>query len=592
VLVVGLLSTRALAEGTPVVNLVQPRFIGGGAAVPDGKLPASKDFLLRYPMPADTEDAAGILRVWPRAEGIGASATDCGQPPEPSAAVQTYTFSMLLAGDSPSKYLQAQVPPLQVGQTFCFQVTVTRSLSKAEFQGMSKVAAKAMVDAMFSAPHAIGECYGNDAASLRAFERALDSALRAMNVAVGDISLPAQLAFNHYVDHQAGQCRAMVAAHGKRIDVEEIKKARLRVMQLRREVDGLPTLQPFGSPLVKLADAVIPAENVLELGLADPELVKAEMQLRARKGGDAQWNTVLDAWADVLAELAAAAPDQKKATLANIRTRIKDRKLPGPPSLELWNGKAFVSLDSFKKERLQEAEALASKTFLFARSPAAAKQWVDLFSRIVQAQQESTALEQDFEARETEATTRRTEFQTVLANALATEDVRRNLVRVMLPAHAAPVAGAGETPFVGNFASPDFGVLLAFPGFDTWALPYVGVNVYFTAVDRTISPVRLTGTPGQKFLQRFSLTLGVTLSDPSTPGLSIKEPVLNQYPVVAAGYRLTQYTRIVGGALFYTIEDPNPASAGTTLRVSGFVGASIDADIIRILTKSLGGSEG
>ena len=77
--------------------------------------------------------------------------------------------------------------------------------------------------------------------------------------------------------------------------------------------------------------------------------------------------------------------------------------------------------------------------------------------------------------------------------AFAREDVRRALVVSGTRSVLTPTAGIGETPSKANFASVDVGAVFAFPGFDTWVLPYVGLNVYSVPVDRTIAPGELTG---------------------------------------------------------------------------------------------------
>jgi hypothetical protein len=105
-------------------------------------------------------------------------------------------------------------------------------------------------------------------------------------------------------------------------------------------------------------------------------------------------------------------------------------------------------------------------------------------------------------------------------------------------------------------------------------------------VDRTIDLRDLTGTFWNQVRQRVSLTIGITLSTPSIAGRTLSAPLLSHYPIAALGVRLTNYTRVTAGAVFYKIGDANPASAATSLTVAPFVGAALDVDIIHLLTQA------
>jgi hypothetical protein len=134
----------------------------------------------------------------------------------------------------------------------------------------------------------------------------------------------------------------------------------------------------------------------------------------------------------------------------------------------------------------------------------------------------------------------------------------------------------------------DLGVAFAFTDFDTWFLPYVGLNLYAVPVDRTIAPSQLTGSAAHKYLwQRLSVTLGVSLSAPTTAGRTVEAPLLSRYPMAALGYRVGSYSRVVGGVVFYKLADPNPLSARRSLQGSPFVGASLDVDLVHLLTQGL-----
>lgn len=144
-------------------------------------------------------------------------------------------------------------------------------------------------------------------------------------------------------------------------------------------------------------------------------------------------------------------------------------------------------------------------------------------------------------------------------------------------------AGDGDTAAAANYAAIDTGVVVAFPlkyaggNGDPWALPYVGLNLYAVPVDRVIPLSELVDQPWQ----RVSLTIGRTLSSPTLPNRSITDLGFG-YPVVAIGYRITQFVRVTAGSVFYHIDNPNPTSARTVFGVAPFLGMALDGDVIAI----------
>jgi hypothetical protein len=177
-------------------------------------------------------------------------------------------------------------------------------------------------------------------------------------------------------------------------------------------------------------------------------------------------------------------------------------------------------------------------------------------------------------------------FEKALTAAFSTKQVHQSITLAFSAASVTARAGSGKTPDKANYASVDIGLLGAIPNggvkLDAWALPYVGLNIYFIPVDRTIAATDLTGTAGEQFRQRVSLVIGTTLSSPSISGRAITKPLgVGNYPVVGAGVRLSQYLHLTGALVFYNLNDKNPASAGTTLHAAPAVGLGIDADIMQ-----------
>jgi hypothetical protein len=180
-------------------------------------------------------------------------------------------------------------------------------------------------------------------------------------------------------------------------------------------------------------------------------------------------------------------------------------------------------------------------------------------------------------------------FKTAIPSTF-TDAVRTAIVVTAMNITLDGVAGEGATPPAANYGSADAGAFVAFPSGgaqrDVWLVPYLGLNLYSTPVDRTITLSELTGSWLDRLRQRLSLTIGVTLSTPSIAGRSLSAPFLSHYPVVALGLRLSNYSRVTAGAVIYDLADANPASAAHTLVAAPFVGAALDIDLIHLLTQA------
>jgi hypothetical protein len=155
---------------------------------------------------------------------------------------------------------------------------------------------------------------------------------------------------------------------------------------------------------------------------------------------------------------------------------------------------------------------------------------------------------------------------------------------------ATATAGQGVTPAAANYASVDAGAFVGFPSGGTTSqpmvVPYLGLNFYTTAVDRTVPLDQLTGTLSMRVRQRLSLTLGSSLATPSVPGRTVSAAFSSIFPVVGLGCRVSQYLRLTAGAIIYNLADINPASAAEHLSAAPFVGGSLDIDVIHILTQA------
>lgn len=565
--------TPAWAE-PPVVNVVpftSTRAGEGENSLLDSQLPASREFLFRQPMAKDVDEASAELLIWPEAE----SAQGCAQPPEREAS-QFYMLGMVPRGSADARYLEAKVPALQVGQRFCFQVTPQQAMSSGQLQAITEAVSTALLTRLQGG----APCF--DGSSLPAFREALAGAIKEQELTTGDVTPAAQLALNRYVVNETDQCERFSVAFFQRTKVEQLVAAETRVRQLEGGLAGLPTnLPPLRSPLVMTASGqVLPAAELLVVGTPDQTLQDAANQLLGRGMGAA--------WADALVQLGQAAPERKQETVAALRKPLQDGSLPAPPTFELWDGKAFVPPAEFVKAHTEDAERLARG--VIERLPAGPEReaWLKALGTLVTARENLRLARTSYQSRQDEFTRAEAHLRTVLTGALSADDVRKQLRIHIRPVRVIPTAGSGETPTKANYASVDLGVAFAFTDFDTWFLPYVGLNLYAAPVDRTIAPSQLTGSAAHKYLwQRLSLTLGVSLSAPTTPGRTVGAPLLGRYPLAALGYRVGSYSRVVGGVVFYQLADPNPLSASKSLKGSPFVGASLDVDLVHLLTEAL-----
>ena len=166
-------------------------------------------------------------------------------------------------------------------------------------------------------------------------------------------------------------------------------------------------------------------------------------------------------------------------------------------------------------------------------------------------------------------------------------------VRFDLATPAAPLPASASTLDPNNYASVDAGVALGMPlvksgaDFRTQVLPYVGLNLYSTAVERNVPLDQLTGSWLDTLRQRVSLTVGVTLENPSSPGWTVKPVLLGKVPLVAIGYRMTQYTRLSAGLIVFLLGSRNPVEDRSRFGSAAFVGYSIDFDVLTLLRTGL-----
>ena len=602
---------EAAADTTPVVRIVPTGPIvlrtpdtGATARRPkvptaylDRSLPAGEAFDMELPLPGKSTVYAS-LEIWPLAEQPSprrGEAPVCAASP-PGDARQHYRLGMRTSGADKERVFVAKVPPLQVGQKYCFKVNVSAGLEANEMADVAKSAASALAQ-----KPVIGAkpCFDSKS-DAPAFEEALAEALRRRGPWIVDSGEPARAALLRFETDGKGKCAAVLKEKEKeQANGDESKKKAAQVDQRKAAIGDLPLLAQTSSPLVRSGDDIVLARSLLSEDTAPTKLrVAAEdLRLRAgRAGAPPAVRSALDRWASVLSGLArafdGATPAARKKALAEaIRT---SGAIPSIQQVEIWNGHDFEALDAFRKhpEVLGASLVVAQIKTIAAGLPRAAKQdretadrWMTAFNDLGFARAQLDAANEKRRGAAASAQKTEQDLEKALEEALGHDDVR-NALLVQFDVLTDDKAGHGETPDAANFAALDAGLAVALPSggskVDPWILPYLGFNIYATAVDRKIPLEDLTGGSWQRFRQRVSLTFGVTLNQPSLVGREVRPILFERYPLVAIGVRVTHYMRLTGGTVFYKLVDENPASAGESIRLAPFVGLSADVDLLHI----------
>ena len=70
--------------------------------------------------------------------------------------------------------------------------------------------------------------------------------------------------------------------------------------------------------------------------------------------------------------------------------------------------------------------------------------------------------------------------------------------------------------------------------------------------------------------------MGLARMTPTLPGYTTSPALGTLSPLLTGGYRLTHYAQITVGAVFVRVDDPNPASAASSIQAAPVVGLSVD----------------
>lgn len=598
----------ARAGDTPRVRIILPRSAMTNASadatttdvVLDQQLPAGQDFFLEMPIAGKESEVYASVELWPKP-----STGEC-KDPTPNIE-QHYRFGMQIFKENDESLLRAKVPKLQIGTGYCIRVTGRTSIPDSTASGAASEASVVVEKRAVS-----GDCI--EAITQESFDSALAEGLRAYKYK-SDATAAARKARTDFDKDNRGRekCEALEKAKTTRRDAEAASIAAEKDLAAQiakiREVDekGRPSDTPTLPPLMVRAPMVrIFNENYLASEALDDQKLDAAVRYLGVRIAQNETD-FLKNWRDKLVTLG------RVDALGRFKLAERDTLFTSAPDhpFELWTGTAYVSMRQFKANlRLDAGGAVVSEVAIDAalkqitfrmkdrwteggKENQLVVKWIGalqtLVSRVDAVRDKHEARDKALKAFDTE----RVSFRTAVRSAFDTKDARAELTVSVGLGVQTEKAGAGQTAAATNYASVDLGAAFAAPSggtrFDPWLVPYVGLNIYFAPVEREIPLEEIHGNRWDKFLQRFSVTVGMTLSQPKISGRELKPFFLgSSNPLVAAlGLRLTPYSRLTMGAMIYSLADPNPASTGTSIYAAPFLGYSLDADVVHLVGKVL-----
>lgn len=577
-----LVTSTAAADTTVRLDPVSSRF--------DQRIPSSSAFTLDVPVPGK-DLIRGELEVWP------ARAGECKPT---SDRRQHYELAMVASGTDADRVLRATVPALQVDTRFCFGVRIARGLDDVAAVGISS---SAVADVLQRIPLEVA-CRDVDA-----LRSTLISELSAAVGRATSINLETrQLAVRSASPTSDAVGRAVVQG----LDLQTMCSTVLTA-------SGAAEVASKAAEQAKVDRAAFTAlDPVKPVALLGTNLVKARLPLWVSGSGTTteirRFVDVLDqetslaaaaqALEPISAELADLLRDMQPATADRkaIRAAFKAalaKRDPQPATLvyssggtllqialdDLFAPSAGPALAARRKILLENLDLLKRQFAAYALDDANAKPWLAALAQLHNLDLAYQAANRELAAKLDARDAARQAFATKLKERLVSVDVRGLVISVSTVQSAQNIA-APATDTGASSVAADIGVLFALPigvdrnrdDYKPWLVPYAGVNIYASRVDRTVSFDELVGA---RWRQRMSLTLGALITRPDINGKSISMPFLDSgvVPVAAIGVRLTSFTRFTVGGFLFDYNDPNPATTTTHRAGAVWIGLSIDADV-------------
>jgi hypothetical protein len=167
------------------------------------------------------------------------------------------------------------------------------------------------------------------------------------------------------------------------------------------------------------------------------------------------------------------------------------------------------------------------------------------------------------------------------------DNLRTDLINKFQPISAAQL-GIGSTSLMDMKSDtkfrivPDFGFILPFTkgqaGFLQDFTPYMGFNVNFRSMDKNI---KLRQIRYKSLRHYLSFSAGLTMRS-----LKIdkkRDDFFDKTSLITGlGIRLSNYLRLTGGVVWFKVPDPNVITNNTLVRLTPFVGLSVDVDLIEL----------
>jgi hypothetical protein len=550
----------------------------------DRGIPASTDFTMELRLGdlhiSPTSEASGVVYVWPSNE------QPCKDGFPYSGKKQSYARAMILLGTGADRSLVANLPALQIGQNFCIHIDVHAAISEPELGFVARSAAKSLVSL------ALKESCQLTASN---FAGALSVPLKRLFGNDVGIQKAAEFALAHYGSTHAQRCTEATNASTKlKGDEDGWKKLQKSVQQRLAKLRGYSGLPDrIGEPLVILANGTPSSPSQLITPKTAPDAVREAamwLEQHAMSGtvAFARWSELLKAFASDMEKAGGDARKQRDA-FTRSSSRAKELRQAQLAPLAFWNGTELMALKDLVPSESVISQLATLENFGLLKSTDT-KPLRDKLREYVDADAQCSMAAKTVATDTLASKTADQAFEDGLYASMTQDDVRQRISVAVSDLTLANLAGQNSTPNTGNYASVDLGITIAAAtggtSMEFWILPTVGLNLYGTSVDRTIPLSQLTGTTWQQVRQRVGLTVGTSLTAPGLPGRKVNKPIgFGNYPFVGIGVRLTQYLRINGGLTFYDLSDVNPASAGRSLRVAPFLGTSLDADVVEMLTK-------
>lgn len=585
-------SSIALADGPPVARAVLKKDLTTGKITGsfDKEIPSGQAFIVELKLnglPRKVDgDPIGSVKVWPSEETNG-----CATIPATGEGIDQYhEFAMTVTGQGQDAALRAEIPALQIGQEFCFDFKVDQRPSSTTIQQIADLAARQL-----EAP-LMAHC-GDQTTMDQIFQTELNNAANKVGLK-GTVRL-----------ESAGRAKVKYLLKGMDLCVEAVdRETEIRTIstvlkpKLTKRHDGLITNLislnvPRGLLVPMFGDdggSTVPIGELLRKNIEAPKLAAAITQLKQR---GAALTGAHHAWIQVLEDFQRELPTDADKALLKAQEAVK--KIPAVSVPELWLGGKFITLADLQaayKSGAGVPNHEPAKLYAQIRQmqrvydPKTNPQldpWAEVFRDLGEVEADDKAADKSLKEAQTSAGTAKKTLHERLVEAMSIEDVRHDIQEEVVSAFQTSGTGTAKTPAVANIASVDVGIAFALPSGGTerklWALPYLGVNLYTTRVDRTIALDQLVGP---WFRQRISLTLGMTLSDPTLPSRTVKPVFQSIYPVVGVGWRVSKYARVTVGGVFYQLADKNPASTASSLQFAPFLSGSLDADVMYFISEA------